>query len=924
MQKKRTAAETSRENFLPDSADFLAAFTENAPIMTAVFDAETFQPVYINRAFEKTCGYSLNDIETMKEGFLKTAVHPSDLNAVLEFIEKILADSSETVYEVIFKLSANNNKLLSLKCSGKTLKRSVDGKVLQIISFLENKTNDNEQSELDRFRLGAIVESSNDAIISKDFDGKILSWNKSAERIFGFTAEEVIGQNITIVFPIERLAEEGDIMEKVRAGIAVNHYETIRTTKDGRYIPVSLTVSPIRNASGEIIGVSKIVRDISDRKDAEEAVYENQKRLTLISDSIPARIAYVDLQHRFQFVNREFLNWYGLSENEVIGKKVPDIFGEESYKILLPKIKAVLAGEEQNFERTVHYNEQGERVIRTNYIPDFDRNGNVRGYYALVQDISENKIAEYALRESEERYRVFIEQSSEGIWRFELDEPFSIELDTEKQVDLIFEKGYLAECNNAMAQQYGYANSLEMLGKRLNEFLDSANANNREYVRNFVESDYHLMNQESTELDTKGNEIYFSNNMVGIVEDGKLVRAWGTQRDITATKQAQQAYQESEEQLRQSTKIEAIGRLAGGIAHDFNNFLAVIMLHVDMLNLQLPPESPLRFRISEIKSVTNNAAEMVRQLLAFGRKTTLQPHPVVLNQVVKEFVKILRPIVGEDIEIHLNLDSELGVCFVDPNQILQVLMNLAVNARDAMPSGGGLEIKTVNRILDKNTPRHKAQPIGSYVELCVTDNGVGMEAQIQKRIFEPFFTTKESGKGTGLGLATVYGIVKQSNGFIWVESEIGKGTSFKVQFPRIDQPATVVKKETPEAILRGNETILLVEDEEKIRRAAVEVLVVLGYQVLEAKHGVEAVEIASNYNKPIHLLLTDVVMPRMNGRDLSVKIKEIHPETAILFMSGYDDEIIARHGILEEDVRFISKPFSPGTLALKVRESLEN
>lgn len=924
MQKKRTAAETSRENFLPDSADFLAAFTENAPVVTAIFDAETFEPVYINRAFENFCGYNLNDIRTMNEGFLKTAVQSADLPVVLKFFEKILADDKDSVHEVSFRFVAKNGVSLNVKCGGKTLERNAEGKVLQIISFIENNKISSEQSEIDRFMLGAIVESSNDAIISKDFDGKILSWNKSAERIFGFTKEEVIGQNITIVFPIERLAEEVEIMEKVRAGIAVNRYETVRTTKDGRYVPVSLTVSPIRNADGEIIGVSKIVRDISDRKKSEEAVYENQKRLTMISDSIPARIAYIDSDHRFQFVNREFLNWHRVSEREVIGKTVPEIFGEESYRILLPKINAVLAGEEQNFERSVKYQEQGERVIRTNYIPDFDRNGNIRGYYAFVQDISENKIAENALRESEERYRVFIEQSSEGIWRFEVDEPFSIGLDTEKQIDLIFQNGYLAECNNAMAQQYGFANSQEMLGKRLYEFLDSAKASNREYVKNFIESDYHLINQESAEIDAKGNEIYFSNNMVGIVEDGKLVRAWGTQRNITATKQAQQAYQESEEQLRQSTKIEAIGRLAGGIAHDFNNFLAVIMLHVDMLNLQLPPDSPLRFRISEIKSVTNNAAEMVRQLLAFGRKTTLQPHPVVLNQVVKEFVKILRPIVGEDIEIHLNLDSELGVCFVDPNQMLQVLMNLAVNARDAMPSGGFLEIKTVNRKLEKNTPRHKAQPSGSYVELCVTDNGIGMEAQVQKRVFEPFFTTKESGKGTGLGLATVYGIVKQSNGFIWVESESGKGTSFKVQFPRIDQPATVVKKETPEVILRGNETVLLVEDEEKIRRAAVEVLVVLGYQVLEAKHGEEAVELAANYDKPIHLLLTDVVMPRMNGRDLSVKIKEIHPETAILFMSGYDDEIIARHGILEEDVRFISKPFSPGTLALKVRESLEN
>lgn len=406
----------------------------------------------------------------------------------------------------------------------------------------------------------------------------------------------------------------------------------------------------------------------------------------------------------------------------------------------------------------------------------------------------------------------------------------------------------------------------------------------------------------------------------------------GTKQNIESGKEStadvmpaieQNNFGASEEHMRQSSKIEAIGRLAGGIAHDFNNFLAVIMLHVDMLQLQLPPDSPLLFRVNEIKTVTNSAAGMVRQLLAFSRKQTLQPHPVVLNQIVKEFSKILRSLVGEHIEMHVNLDPDLGVAFVDQNQVTQVLMNLAVNARDALPNGGTIKIETCNILLkDDDERRHKAQPLGDYVQLQFTDNGTGMDEQTKSKIFEPFFTTKEAGKGTGLGLATVYGIVKQSDGFIWVDSEIGRGTSFRINFPRVDQSPAVVKPETVIPIPRGNETILLVEDEEQVRRAAVEVLNVLGYQVFEAGNGNQAIQLAEIYTQPIHLLLTDVVMPKMNGKELAEKVKALHPETAILFMSGYTDDIIAHHGILEENISFIGKPFSPATLAIKVREAL--
>jgi len=533
---------------------------------------------------------------------------------------------------------------------------------------------------------------------------------------------------------------------------------------------------------------------------------------------------------------------------------------------------------------------------------------------------------EAKLRQSEERYRAFVEQSTEGIWCFQMRQPFSVKLPVNEQIKLLYQNGFLAECNNQMAQQYGFVDAADLIGKPLHELLTASDAlasPDESYLREFIQADYQITDVEKARASNDGKSRYFLNNLIGVIENGEFVRAWGTERDITALKKTEKAFAESKEQLRQAQKIEPLGRLAGGIAHDFNNFLAVIMLQVDMLIMQLPADSPLRHRAHEIKSVTDHAAEMVRQLLAFSRKQTLQPRPIILNGVVTEFIKILRPLIGEDVEVELTLSDDLGVCFVDPNQMMQVLMNLAVNSKDAMADGGKLKIETANVTVNDDSAGHKSQPRKDYIQLTVTDNGSGMEKSVQEHIFEPFFTTKEGNLGTGLGLATVYGIVKQSNGFIWVESVVNKGTSFKIQFPRIAQPAIIVKAEKAVEIPVGSETILLVEDEEHIRRVAVEVLKALGYQVFEAKDGKQAIQIAELYNAPIHLLLTDVIMPQINGRDLAEKIKSLHSEARVLFMSGYTDDIISRHGVLEETVNFINKPFTPSVLALKIREILE-
>ncbi|MEP6847345.1 MAG: ATP-binding protein [Acidobacteriota bacterium] len=391
--------------------------------------------------------------------------------------------------------------------------------------------------------------------------------------------------------------------------------------------------------------------------------------------------------------------------------------------------------------------------------------------------------------------------------------------------------------------------------------------------------------------------------------------------DATGRKRAELALLESERHHLQAQKIEALGRLAGGVAHDFNNFLAVILLHIDILNMQLPPDSPVAKRVSEIKEVSNNAARIIRQLLAFGRKQPMTPAPVTLNKTIEELSIQLPTVLGTEIQLTTKLDQDLGVCFVDRAQVVQILSSLALNAKDAMPEGGRLRIETANLIFAKGDS-NKPQAGGSYVEIAVSDNGVGMDAKTVEHIFEPFFSTKGSDKGAGLGLAMVYGIIKQMGGFIWVESVIDAGTTFRIQFPRIDQeversePETIAEKE---ASVR-NETILLVDDEDAVRRLTAEILRMAGYEVFEASSGMMALEIARSYDKPIDLLLTDFSMPQLNGREVAERLSDLHPEISVLVISGNIVDSMPVVAGAKKKFYFLGKPYSPTELEVKVRE----
>ncbi|MFA6111324.1 MAG: PAS domain S-box protein [Candidatus Latescibacterota bacterium] len=389
------------------------------------------------------------------------------------------------------------------------------------------------------------------------------------------------------------------------------------------------------------------------------------------------------------------------------------------------------------------------------------------------------------------------------------------------------------------------------------------------------------------------------------------------------------ALTEAEERFRQAQKLEAVGLLAGGVAHDFNNLLTVIAGYSQLLLRQLEPDRPEHAGLTEIHQASARGGALVRQLLAFSRKQMLRPEVLNLNEVILAFEKMLRPLLGEDVELRLRLDAGLGLVTADAGQFQQVLMNLAVNARDAMTDGGSLTIETANvELTDQDSRLQTLTTPGPYARVSVSDTGAGMDDATQARVFEPFFTTKALGKGTGLGLATVYGIVKQSGGYIWVYSEVGVGTTFRIYLPRIgdetDPPGTPKEEaaETPSPS-RGSETVLVAEDDAGLRRLVRQTLEESGYTVLEAADGRAALRIAEDRGRTVHLLVTDVIMPEMNGRELANTLKAMHPEVKVLFMSGYSEGIIDRHGVLDARVSFLEKPFDPATLASKVRALLD-
>ncbi len=508
----------------------------------------------------------------------------------------------------------------------------------------------------------------------------------------------------------------------------------------------------------------------------------------------------------------------------------------------------------------------------------------------------ERKRAEDALRQSEERFSTAFRASPVGIAITTLSE------------------GRFLDANDAMLTMLGYGRD-DLLGRTGAELGIWSDPADETRLRDEIRSGRNVRDLELLLRGKRGDLrcVLTSAEPIALAGERHLLLLL---HDITQRKRL-------EDQFRQAQKMEAVGRLAGGVAHDFNNLLTVILSYGDLLRADLPPNTSWGQDLDEIRKAAEGAASLTRQLLAFSRRQVLQLQVLDLNEVVANTERLLRRLIGEDIDLVAILAPGLARVRADPGQLEQVIMNLGVNARDAMPSGGQLTIETENVVIEPETigpPR--AEP-GPYALLAVSDTGVGMDSETQAHIFEPFFTTKEAGKGTGLGLATVSGIVQQSGGFIWVYSELGRGTSFKIYLPAVEAPAARVMPERASTeTLRGSETVLLVEDLSAVRAVTREVLERYGYNVLTAADGEAALEVAAEHAGQIDLLLTDVVVSQLSGRDVADRLVAKRPELKVLYMSGYTDDAIVRHGVLQAGIAYLQKPFAPDALVRKVREAL--
>ena len=518
---------------------------------------------------------------------------------------------------------------------------------------------------------------------------------------------------------------------------------------------------------------------------------------------------------------------------------------------------------------------------------------------ALLRQASETLEARVAertreLRDSESRYRLLFENNPQAMWVYDQD-------------TLAF-----LTVNDTAAGTYGYTRQ-EFLSMTLRDIRPEEDVAKLLEATAVPTLEFH---QEGPWRHRKknGQIISVEINEHPILFDGRrgcLVMA----TDITERLKL-------EEQFRQSQRMESIGRLAGGVAHDFNNLLTVINGYAEMLLSGVSEGGSASMELREIRAAGERAADLTRQLLAFSRQQVIQLSAIDINSVVREMEIFLRRLIGEDVEVIMRLTPELGVVEADPGQIHQIVMNLAVNSRDAMPEGGTLLIETSNVVLGEGyLAEHRQVPPGAYVMLAVTDTGQGMSPEVRARIFEPFYTTKELGKGTGLGLATVYGMVKRAGGWIWVYSEPNRGTTFKVYLPQTDQPVSTA---SPAVLVRleGNETIVVVEDEAEVRTLAVAGLAHYGYAAYGFSTGKEAFAFCQDFNGEIHVLVTDVIMPDMNGREVARRVAQLKPEARILFVSGYTTNVIVHEGVLDPDVEYLQKPFTPDSLARKIRQIL--
>ncbi|MDX6530250.1 MAG: two-component system, cell cycle sensor histidine kinase and response regulator CckA [Blastocatellia bacterium] len=746
----------------------------------------------------------------------------------------------------------------------------------------------------------SIFENAVEGIFQSTPAGRLRTVNPAFARILGYESpEDVIATVTDIAHQI--YADHADRDEAARRQVeygVLEGFEMEALRKDGERIWLAVNRRSIRNDNGDEIFMEGSIEDITERKQAEDSLKEAETRFRMVAENLGEGIFITDLDDLILYLNSRMAELIGYTREEVLGK-----YG---YKFLLPPDEwpAFLQRNRQRGEGLAGRYEMHARRkdgtwiwLEVNAAPYRNPAGEIVGTIAANTDITERKSAGDALRESEERYRDLVENAHDIIYSQDLDGHYTSMNQAGAQITgYTIQEALSLNINQTVAPEF-LAKAREMLARKL------AGENVTAYEMEIIAKDGHRITVEA--------------NTKLVFQDGVPIGVQGIARDVTQRKQL-------EDQLRQSQKMEAIGQLAGGVAHDFNNLLTAINGYSALALQRIDENHPVRGYLEEVRKAGDRAANLTRQLLAFGRKQILQPLAINMNDVVTDMNKMLRRLIGEDIRLTAKLDPVLKKIKADPGQVEQVLVNLVVNARDAMPQGGNLTIETATVELDAEyVNKHVGFVPGSYVMLAVSDTGSGMDGKTQARIFDPFFTTKEKGKGTGLGLSTVYGIIKQSGGNISVYSELGHGTTFKVYLPGLAAAPPKANAAVEKAVLGGSETILLVEDEDVVRGLARKILEHAGYSVLEASRGAEAFQLCQEHAQPVDLLLTDVVMPETSGKEVADRLSKGQPGLRVLFMSGYTDEAIVHHGVLDSNVEFIQKPFTPAALVRKVREVLD-
>ena len=792
---------------------------------------------------------------------------------------------------------------------------------------------DQNHPEIQQAYLEQLVECAPEAITILDAQYRIVRVNGQFTRMFGFTPEEAVGEAIdALIVPEEHALESQHINQAVQHGDRVL-VETQRLHKDGSRVDVSISSAPVR-VGQTTVGIYALYRDIREQKrvPAVSSALHRIAERTHAAEELPDFFAAVHaIVAELMYARNFFIALYdpetqALSfpyyvdeRDETVPAKRP---GRGLTEFVLRTGEMLRATPEviEQLRAQGHIEVKGPEPVDWLGVPLRSANQTfgvlvVQSYNQQVRfrerdgeiltfvsqqlaSAIDHKKNEEALRRSEARYRSLVQSAVYGIYRASAE-------------------GKFLDVNPALIGMLGYESGEQVLAldPRRDVFV-------RMQDREFLIKEF----RQKGHLD--GIEVLWKRRDARVITVRVSGRAVSTGKstepvlemiaeDVTERRAL-------EEQFRQAQKMEAVGRLAGGVAHDFNNLLMVISGYAEVLLEQFDGDDPRQGKIQAIQQAADRATTLTRQLLAFSRKQFLELKVVDVNAIVSDMERLLRPLIGETIELSTRLTSGVGHTRADAGQLEQVIMNLVVNSRDAMPRGGKITIQTSETTLEAHTSReHGLIAPGSYIVLTVSDNGLGMDSETQSRIFEPFFTTKEKGKGTGLGLSTVYGIVKQSGGYIFADSGVGRGTRFRIYLPRVDDPAEAAgTQHTAQVPGGGSETVLLVEDEESVRQLVRDTLEARGYKVLEAEDGEAGLQTAKEFAGTIDVIITDVVMPGMSGRELAQRVTEARPETKVLYLSGYTEEAIAHEGALDPGTAFLQKPFTLQVLSRKVREVL--